>query len=291
MVRLERVENVHDFVAGRFRLSMPLTNSDGMSSSFRSDDVVVKVRPCSPFEAEHLVGCFTSLNRHLVPLLLAPKVRRTLHDGTTFATVFDFVEGTAQMSDLGAVGTALGRAHVALQGHTTRTLPWTGNFGERFEFKRLLDAMPHGELRDAGLNLVTRVNRSEPPGPVTLVHRDAHPRNVVWRAPGCPVFLDWDLAHTGSAIDDLAMTALMWATDVPRGDPLKAVSTIVNGYRSVAGSFQFTEDDFWDAFAIAGLRQGIAGWYTDEGDTSAVYWPFVRNRTLMAANMISLRCR
>lgn len=36
---------------------------------------------------------------------------------------------------------------------------------------------------------------------------------------------------------------------------------------------------------MAGLRQGIAGWYADAGDTSAAYWPRIRQRMRVAAEL------
>lgn len=59
------------------------------------------------------------------------------------------------------------------------------------------------------------------PGEV-VGHHDAAPYNAVWSDGGLVGFVDWDLAHPGLPVEDLAFVALTWvpltARDVAAGD-------------------------------------------------------------------------
>lgn len=264
----------------------PLPGRDASSSVFRAGDLVVKTRAASTFEAANLSRILDEVHGALSPIQLVPHVRWHYYDGETMASAFDYVPHSDRTVDPFEVGETLARAHRALVGIDIRTgETWAGFYGEYHEFAMTTPAVADAELRELGLQLLPYARRPEVPGPFHYVHRDLHPGNVIAAEHGL-CLLDWDLAHAGSAVDDLAMTALLWAADSPAA-PHRAAKDILAGYsRTTSKTYTLNDPDVGPAIALAGLRQGIAAWYTDQGNCSAAYWPFVRQRTRTAVDLM-----
>lgn len=265
----------------------PLPGRDTVSEVFRTGDHVVKVQTLAPFEASMLSRVLRDVHGALAPRRLAPELRWICYDGATMATAFAHVPPAAAPADPESVGAALARAHGALARVGGRTSePWVGFYGEHHEFAMTTPAVADEELRELGLRLLSYARRGDVPGPYHYVHRDLHPGNVVAGADG-PCLVDWDLAHVGSAVDDLAMTACMWAAESP-GPPDETAGRVLAGYSEQAGvAYTLRQPVMRAAIALAGLRQGVAAWFTDHGDCAAPYWPFVRRRIRVAAQLLA----
>lgn len=285
-----RAENTLDLVTGELGPQdrwNRLPGRDTGAAAYSVDGLVVKIRTIAEYEAAGLCRSLDAVHSALAPLHLAPHTRWHCYDGETLATVFDHVPHTGQAVAPTEIGAALACAHQALAGIEVRTAePWVGFYGEHHEFAMTTRAVADKELRDLGLALLPHARRTKVPGPCHYVHRDLHPGNVFASKHG-PCLVDWDLAHAGSAVDDLAMTAVMWAAE-SAGPPRRVAQDILAGYNAVSGrDYTLGSEVVRPAIALAGLRQGIAAWHTDQGDCSAAYWPFVRLRTRIAAFLVT----
>jgi aminoglycoside phosphotransferase (APT) family kinase protein len=289
-VVVQHVGNTLDRVAEAFGSPdhwEPLPGRDPGSSAFRAGDAVVKTRVVPAFEAENLGQTLDAVHGRLSPLQLVPRIRWQCYDGETLASIFDHIPHSGRTADAVEVGETLARAHQALAGIDVRTGEmWAGFYGEYHEFAMTTAAVADDELRELGLQLLPYARRAEVPGPYHYVHRDLHPGNVIYAEQGL-CLVDWDLAHAGSAVDDLAMTALLWAAD-SSGPPHRIAADVLIGYSTIAGKrYMLGDPDVRPAIALAGLRQGIAAWYTDQGNCSAAYWPFVRRRSRIAVELMT----
>jgi aminoglycoside phosphotransferase (APT) family kinase protein len=121
-----------------------------------------------------------------------------------------------------------------------------------------------------------------------LVHRDLHRNNVLRSTDGI-LLLDWDMSHVGRTDDDLATTVCCVVADSDPADRSADAARLVAAYREETGvDWALLEHPRLRAsIALAGLRQGVAGWYSDEGDTSAGYWPRIRRRMHVAAELLA----
>jgi hypothetical protein len=264
-----------------------LPGRDNESTVDRVGEHVVKIRPATPFAAVHLARAFADVHRALAADRLAPALELACYDGEHLATVHSRVPATAGRADPTAVGAALARCHRLLGGVPVRAgSPWIGFYGEYAEFAALVPAVDDEEIRVLGAALLPHARRSGASGPPQYVHRDLHPGNVL-AGPDGVCFVDWELIHAGSALDDLAMTALMWAAESDDA-PWRTVGRILAGY-AAGGGAQYRPGDagLTAALALAGLRQGVGGWFTDEGLCTAPYWPYLRKRLRTAAALLA----
>lgn len=264
---------------------VPVPGRDGVSDVHIAGAHVVKIRPVTAFYAELLGLAFHDVHDALAPLGLAPSLELACYDGEALATVCGHVDSTPERPTPGAVGEALARTHRRLAGVPARSsYPWIGYYGEHAEFARVVPAVADDELRRLGTALLPHCRRTSVPGPAHYVHRDLHPDNVVAGAGG-PCFIDWEMVHAGAALDDLAMTALMWAAE--SAEPAaETVERMLAGYAAAGGTtYELDSPEFRTALALCGLRQGIGGWFSDEGTCTAPYWPYLRARIRTAAEL------
>jgi hypothetical protein len=264
-----------------------LPGRDNASTVDRVGDLVVKIRPASLFEATHLSRAFEDVHRVLAADSLAPSLHLTCYDGQELATVCGLIDATAAKPAPGAVGAALARCHRLLADVPVRAgSPWIGFYGEFAEFAALIPAVDDDEIRRLGTALLPYTRRSGVPGPPQYVHRDLHPGNVL-SGPDGVCFIDWELVHAGAALDDLAMTALMWAAESD-DPPWRTVGRMLAGYAEGGGPLHRPDDPgLITALGIAGLRQGVGGWFTDEGACTAPYWPYIRRRIRTAVTLLN----
>jgi aminoglycoside phosphotransferase (APT) family kinase protein len=267
----------------------PLPGRDGVSRVHAVDDRVVKVSPMAEFEATMLSRTLEDVHAVLAPHGLAPSVELICYDGSLLGTVFSRIDGrSAPPPTPKAVGGALARCHTLLADLPARwSTPWVGFYGEYQEFRSVVPAVEDDELRELGIALLPHARRRLDDSVRHYVHRDLHPANVV-AGPHGPCFVDWDLVHVGTPLDDLAMTALMWAAE-STAEPSSTVGRMLAGYRAEGGRTpELNSTPMRQALAVAGLRQGIGGWFTDEGRCDAPYWPYIRRRIRTAVRLIEV---
>lgn len=265
---------------------VPLPGRDGISDVYAVGDSVVKLSPMTTFEATMLGRTLEEVHAALAPHGLAPAVRLVCYDGAHLGTVCSRVDEHPSSLPPEAVGGALARCHALLAGIPARwSSPWVGFYGEYAEFRAVIPAVEDDELRTLGTALLPHARRTPDWATSHYVHRDLHPANVL-AGPQGPCFVDWDMVHVGTPLDDLAMTALMWAAD-GAADARDTVARILTGYRAVDDrSPALDSTPMRQALAVAGLRQGIGGWFTDEGRCEAPYWPYIRRRIRAAVELV-----
>jgi hypothetical protein len=247
---------------------------------------VVKFSPLTRFEATMLGRTLEEVHAALAPAGLAPAVRLVCYDGAHLGTVCSKVGDGPSSFTPEAVGGALARCHALLAGIPARwSSPWVGFYGEYAEFRAVVPAVEDDELRTLGTALLPHARRMPDWATGQYVHRDLHPANVL-AGPQGPCFVDWDMVHIGTPLDDLAMTALMWAADGV-ADTRETVAAVLAGYGAVDGRcLDLDSTPMRQALAVAGLRQGIGGWFTDEGRCEAPYWHYIRRRIRAAVELV-----
>lgn len=257
---------------------VPVPGRDGVSDVHVVGAHVVKIRPVTAFYAELLGQAFEDVHHALAPFGLAPALELVCYDGESLATVCGHVDSAPERPTPEAVGGSLATAHRHLADVPARSShPWIGYYGEHAEFAYVVPAVADEELRRLGAALLPHSRRVSVPGPAQYVHRDLHPENVL-AGPDGPCFVDWEMVHAGAALDDLAMTALMWAAESPE-PAAETVRRMLAGYAAAGGtSYELESQEFRAALALCGLRQGIGGWFSDEGTCTAPYWPYLRAR-------------
>lgn len=125
--------------------------------------------------------------------------------------------------------------------------------------------------------IVEFVDRSEPPGPVVLTHRDVQPWNLLDRA-GHPVVLDWEISGRMEVSSELAATALGLSKGSTFEDVDAAViRALLDGYADRGGSLPPVGPD-WFAYMIGGwldfTRRNIVRCVSGRGSPTGVELEF-----------------
>lgn len=255
-----------------------------------ADGLVAKCSRIAPFRAALLRRTQQAVHNALAPIGVTPTLHEAAYDRERrlFTALFSWHEpvGPAEAADIGAT---LAAAHEGLAGVTeTATFPWIGFYGEQAEFGAVLPGVADPEVRELGERLLPYAARPPRADALQLVHRDLHRNNVVRAGDGIKL-IDWDMAHLGRVDDDLAATVCCVVADSPDEAITADAASLVGAYRSRTGAAwaDLEHPALRAAIALAGLRQGVAGWYTDEGDTSARYWPRIRQRMRIAVALLS----
>lgn len=248
---------------------------------------VVKATSMLPFQAQTHAVMLRQIHGALAPEGLAPALLFCEYDGERLVSIFEFLVPIADASPR-AIGEALGRAHAILVRMPVRSSrPWVGFYGEWPEFSKLVPLMKDRSLqRSASQLLPLTVNRDHT-AQSHYIHRDLGLSNTV-RTQSAIALIDWDMAHAGYAIDDLAMTISCLGADfLGKVHPCQLASEVLEGYAhaNAASRVGLAQPEFISAIALAGLRQAVAGWYSDQGDTTAPYWPNIRKRLSVACEL------
>lgn len=123
--------------------------------------------------------------------------------------------------------------------------------------RTLLDAL--GEPHPAFELGLAHLERTRPPTrPAVVVHGDFRMGNLLVDRDRLTAVLDWELAHLGSAVEDLGwFCARAWRFGSPlRAGGIAPVEDLLDGYRSAGGDPPgAAELDWWEAYAC--LRWGL----------------------------------
>jgi Phosphotransferase enzyme family len=266
---------------------LPADGADSESETFLVGRYVVKIRCTGTFLARLTGRILTDVHGALRGTGLAPEMVDLCWINDQLVSVHERV--TAQhRPEPGEIGDALAQAHCRLAAVPPRwTYPWLGFYGEYAEFAAVTPAIEDDWLRQQALALLPAARRPAPAGPLQYIHRDLHASNVLGTAAGV-CLIDWELAHTGLALDDAAMALCCLAVSWEPGERSAAAIEFLAGYRRRAGDdrIDLGHAGFRPAVALSGLRQGAAAWFDDEGICTGAYWPAVRARMLVARELL-----
>jgi hypothetical protein len=268
---------------------LPAGGTDSESQTFLVGRHVVKIRYTGSFLAGLTGRILTDVHRALRGTGLAPELVELCWIDAQLISVHERV--TAEYRPVpGEIGDALARAHHQLAAMAARwTYPWLGFYGEYAEFGAVIPAIEDDSLREQALALLPTARRPPPAGPVQYVHRDLHASNVLGTVSGV-CLIDWELAHTGLALDDAAMALCCLAESWAPSERPGAALEFLAAYRRRAGDDRADLGDagFRSAVALSGLRQGVAAWFDDEGVCDQPYWSAVRARMQLARELLGV---
>lgn len=267
----------------------PLGGLDTDSAVWEVDGRIVKAHRVPPFRARMLMRALHDIHACLSPRHLAPRLISMSYDGTTFVMEFERVEASG-IALPAEVGFALGKAHTHLEHIPIKsTLAWTGFYGEFHEFRFLVPLVEDAAIRQQAERILGLSQYRERTDPVHYIHRDLNPSNVL-RTSENVYLIDWEMAYGGHREDDVAMAICCLADLCETGEEKDLANGFLEGYRqALAVAWAELEHPVLrSAIALAGLRQAVAGWFSDGGDTSASYWPNIRNRLKTACILLDV---
>jgi len=133
-----------------------------------------------------------------------------------------------------------------------RTIPFRRNYrGTRGRLEHRIRGI-EGTLRGSGIKYLQDVvswldsrRRSVANEPLTVIHQDFHPGNILFREDGRPVVIDWSGAAVGDPREDLAWTKLLASTfySSELGD------LFVSGYASASGRV-YADLEYFEVLSI-----------------------------------------
>jgi len=267
----------------------PLAGLDSDSAVWEVEGRIVKARRLSPFRAGMLKTALSDIHAALAPAGLTPRLLSITYHDDILVSEFERIDATGPAHP-GEIGFALGCCHRLLAAVSIRsTVAWTGFYGEFQEFRFLVPLVTDNSLRERATRLLPAARYREHTEPVHYIHRDLNPMNVLKGARGVRI-LDWEMAYGGHREDDVAMAICCLADSSVAGSEEGIATEFLAGYRISLPTPWATLSHplLRSAIALAGLRQAVAGWFTDEGDTSASYWPNIRKRLETACQLSDL---
>ena len=98
-------------------------------------------------------------------------------------------------------------------------------------------------------------------GPHTVMHGDAHPGNVYFRA-GRAGLLDWQAVRRGHPSRELAYTLVTSMTAADRQSTQRELLEVYRGALSAGGGPELDRDDLWDRYRQAALYPYVAALIT-----------------------------
>ena len=285
-VKQQRYLNSHSIDVGSLA---PAGGENTSSSVWRYGNSIVKVWKQNQFYLEMLASSLLAIHTHLALSNLAPILHSIeIIDGCLIG-IFENLPNTG-VYEISQVGCTLAKAHSILETiPVVSSYPWSGFYGEYNEFSFLVPNITDNELNSTASLLLPLTKSRENTNMAHYLHRDLNPNNVI-AYEGSLKIIDWDMNHPGFREDDLAMSLICLMDKCEYGQEQIFAETFLSGYKKVlpAEWASLEHNIFRSAIALASLRQGVAGWYSDEGKTSASYWPNIRHRVKVAACLLGL---
>lgn len=246
---------------------------------FERNNLILKITFIESFYSSMYVNALNDIHATLHPLNIAPKLQWMKYREPYLITIFDKLE-TVGYPTAFEIGETLAKAHIALQEiPVKKSYPWIGFYGTPDEFKIIIPQITHQEIRKKSEILLSKAEKYQIVETHQYIHRDLNPTNIIKTNNGLNI-IDWDMAHGGYCIDDLAMSICCLAPYKNNESLLDFYFEFINGYRQYKNKEWICtyEKNIIPAIAIAGLRQAVGGWFTDKGDLSNSYWPNIMNR-------------
>jgi Ser/Thr protein kinase RdoA (MazF antagonist) len=309
------LERYHLTVTGRPRtLSAPGARGATARVPTSGGEVVVKrykdgVDP-STAAIEHLV-----LEKLAAEAFPAPRLRRASGgetliglDGACYA-VYDAIHGHRHPHELAMMpgdrrqlevvaGRLLAELHRALERTEVPASPSLG-FRERggprvrdvsWYTSRLASAPAPRRVRawaDAALwRLWETLDRSELP--LTVVHGDYGPYNLLVRRGSVPVLVDFELARLDWRLVDLA-TGLPWYAQRRRGFDVPAARRMLDAYREASGAPGDELQRIPEVLAFLALGRAVVAWTRAEGEAAPRWNAEARHRVVLAEDLLAGR--
>lgn len=250
-------------------------------------DVVVKGRLVDRFEATAAQAALERVHGALAPVGLAPRLLDCRPADGVLLSAYERLADTGLPATPAEAGTALAQAHAVLRAvPTCRVEAWVGYYGEFEQFRFLVDHVEDEPIRRLGLALLPLTRTRPRTEPITWLHRDLSPGNIV-KTPLGPALIDWDMAHPGHGEDDVAMALCTLADGAAAGEDVEMAAAFLAAYAAESGApwAQPGHPVVTSAVALAGLRQAVAGWYNERGDTAAPHWANLRHRIEVAQRL------
>jgi serine/threonine protein kinase len=259
------------------------------SSVWRHCDKIIKIWNQSNFNLQILARTLANIHKFLSCAHLVPKL-----DSLSFATdnhligIFEYLEPCEERFDPEAVGMTLAKVHLALETVPIGgTLSWVGFYGEYDEFKFLTPYVTDNSIKEVANFLLPYCKFRTHTDFIHYLHRDLNPTNIIYQ-PNHIRFIDWDMAYPGFREDDVAMSLICLLDNCANGDEIVWANKFLFGYQKIFPQswVSLQSEILRAAIAVSGLRQAVAGWYTDQGDTTAGYWINIRHRINVAALLL-----
>jgi len=244
---------------------------------------ILKITKMNQFYAEMHMGALYDIHNALTPIHVTPKLMSVDYINGYVVTEFEKVKNTGEVISSNEAGRALGKAHCALKDVKVRkSYPWDGFYGEKQEFSCVIPMVKNEFIRETAYELLDYIkNRMLNNAKIQYVHRDLNPGNII-KSKEYVYLIDWDMAYGGYIVDDIAMSiCCLGAVAIEQGESLtRHCKDFLIGYMS-ENQVKWDDKDSSElvsAIALAGLRQGVSGWFSDKGNLSATYWKHILKR-------------
>lgn len=238
---------------------------------------VLKVAEIDMFYAEMHMHALKDIHQALSQVHVAPQLIDIYYDNGYVISEFEKIEKSEEVVSSYEAGCALGKAHSALKNiEVKKAFPWDGFYGEKAEFLCTVPLVKNEFIRKTAHELLGYITVcGKETEHIQYIHRDINPNNII-KSPQYTYLIDWDMAHGGYIQDDVAMSiCCLGALAQESGVGLEShCRNFLDGYRehNNVDWANSKSEVMISAVALAGLRQGVSGWFSDKGNLSAIYW-------------------
>jgi Ser/Thr protein kinase RdoA (MazF antagonist) len=122
--------------------------------------------------------------------------------------------------------------------------------------------------------------------PLTVVHGDYGPYNLLVRPGSVPVLVDFELARLDWRMVDLA-TGLPWFAGRRRGFDVPAARRLLDAYREASGAPGDELERIPDVLAFLALQRAVVAWTRAEGDAAPRWSAEARQRIVLAEDLLA----
>lgn len=244
---------------------------------------ILKITKMEKFYSEMHINAICQIHKILAPIHVAPRLLYIDYVDGYVISEFEKIIHSGDILTSYEAGNVLGKAHVALKDvEVKKAFSWSGFYGEKSEFSCVVPLVKDVYIRETGYKLLDYITNRKLEGRKSqYIHRDLNPGNII-KSFSYIYLIDWDMTYGGYIEDDVAMSICCLGT-LEFGQ----ISSLISHCDEFLRGYRLQNDVDWasressiliSAIALAGLRQGVSGWFSDKGDLSAAYWDNIRNR-------------